>query len=76
MSDRVWELQNLQRLLEQCFLGKTERSEIFVLMWISGLYALQFQGLYPLVPISEEERLAFKKQYARTGKIPTVLEDS
>ena len=38
--------------------------------------ASNFQGLYPLVPISEEERAAFKRQYARTGTIPTTLEDS
>ena len=38
--------------------------------------APNFQGLYPLVPVSEEERAAFKRQYARTGTIPTTIENS
>jgi len=44
--------------------------------WNSVSWARRKEGLYPLVPVSEEERSAFKRQYARTGTIPTTLEDS
>jgi len=45
--------------------------------WNSVSCARKREGLYPLVPEGEEERMAFKREYVRSGKIPsTVPQDS
>jgi len=41
--------------------------------WNSVSWARKRQGLYPLIPETEEERKAFKIKYAETGKVPTEV---
>ena len=41
--------------------------------WNSVSWARKKEGLYPLIPESEEERGAFRKSYIETGKIPTKV---
>jgi len=41
--------------------------------WNSVSWARKREGLYPLIPNTEEERKAFKKKYAETGEVPTFV---
>ena len=69
---RVWELQNLQGILEQCPVGQEERGQgsRFCEWW----HFSKLQGLYPLLP-EEGDRAAFKQEFKRTGRIPTKVEE-
>nr|AQS22563.1 coiled-coil-helix-coiled-coil-helix domain-containing protein 7 [Pseudodiaptomus poplesia] len=40
--------------------------------WMNVKFARRKQGLYPLVPESEEERAQFRKKFRDTGEVPTT----
>ena len=38
-----------------------------------GDFMIGFQGIFPALPTSEEERAALKREFRKTGSIPTTV---
>jgi cytochrome c oxidase assembly protein subunit 23 len=41
--------------------------------WMKVKFARRREGLFPLQPDTEEERIAFRKKYRETGEIPASV---